>query len=49
MSSTEFKDPGTIGKPGPIGRVVRVLGGIFYFYFDYMFEKTAQQKTLLKQ
>ena len=36
MSSTEFKDPGTIGKPGPIGRVVRVLGGIFYFYFLYM-------------
>lgn len=36
MNYTDFKDPGSIEKPGPIGRMIRIFFGIFCFYFLYV-------------
>ena len=33
---TEFKEPGTLTKPGVVGRLVRFLAGVIVLYFFYM-------------
>jgi hypothetical protein len=32
-NTINFKEPGTFPKPGPFGRGVRILAGLFFLYF----------------
>ena len=36
MNRTEFEEAGSLKKPGPIGRWLRILSGVLCFYFLYM-------------
>ena len=39
MNETQFEEPGSLERPGPIGRIVRIVAGILCVYFLFLVVK----------